>query len=177
MNKAFLFDRDGIVNFRIINDYVKSTEEFQFCEDFIYFFKKIKELNYFAFLITNQQGVGKNLMTLDDLFTIFNFMQKKLKELTGYQFDDIFYCTDLASTNSYRRKPNPGMLIEAIDKWNLDRKNTYMVGDSLSDILSAIKAGITPILIGNAIIEEELSYLHFNNLYSAYDYLIKENII
>ncbi len=115
MNKAIFFDRDGIVNYRPVGDYVKSPQEFRFLPDFLEFFVFIKKNNYLAIVITNQQGIGKGLMTDEDLSIIHLKMQEDLFNITGYNFDDIYYCPDLALTPSQRRKPNPGMILEAVE--------------------------------------------------------------
>ncbi|MBI5326405.1 MAG: hypothetical protein HZB41_14225, partial [Ignavibacteriae bacterium] len=67
----------------------------------------IKNHGYLAILITNQQGIGKGLMQEKELLDVHKFMQDALMIITGNNFDDIFYSTELAETNSFRRKPNP----------------------------------------------------------------------
>ncbi len=149
-NRAIFFDRDGIVNKRIIGGYVTSKDEFIFLPKFFELFKIIKQ-QFIAILITNQQGIGKRLMTDEDLFEIHNFMQQQLLINAGYKFDDIFYCPDLAESNSFRRKPNPGMLYEAIEKWKINPSDSYMIGDSESDYFASVSARVNPILVGNFI--------------------------
>ena len=150
MQKAIFFDRDGIVNYRLVGDYVKSYDEFCFVPDFFEFFQKIKNKGYLAIIITNQQGVGKNYMTDDDLIEIHNSMQKEIFSNTGFNFDDIYYCSDLSTTFSLRRKPNPGMILEAINKWDIDPDKSWMIGDSLSDIIAGKNANVQTIYIGQA---------------------------
>ncbi|MDQ1266151.1 MAG: D-glycero-D-manno-heptose 1,7-bisphosphate phosphatase, partial [Bacteroidota bacterium] len=70
MNKAFFFDRDGIVNHRIIGDYVKNINEFRFKDEFFQIFETVKSQGYLAILVTNQQGIGKGLMTEEDLRSV-----------------------------------------------------------------------------------------------------------
>ncbi|HPD34379.1 MAG TPA: HAD-IIIA family hydrolase, partial [Candidatus Kapabacteria bacterium] len=122
---------------------------FKFIEDFFNLLKKIKESNYLAILISNQQGIGKGLMTLNDLEKIHNYMQNELEKKTNYKLDDIFICTSLASENDYRRKPNPGMILEAIEKYDIDPNLSFMVGDSLSDVEAGKRAGVKTIFIGD----------------------------
>lgn len=162
MNKAIFFDRDGIVNHRLIDDYVKSVSEFVLLDDFIALFKQIKELGYLAILITNQQGIGKGLMNINDLKEIHDFMQNQIFANTGYHFDDIYYCSDLAASNSFRRKPNPGMILEAIEKWNINPEKSWFIGDSKSDAKAGNAANVNTILIGN--FENDLADLIFPNL-------------
>jgi len=146
--KAVFFDRDGIVNFRIVGEYIKLEDNFRFTPDFLEIFPKIKKLGYLAILISNQKGVGKGLMTDAELQNIHHYMSLQLKELTGESFDDVFYCTDVSPEESWRLKPNPGMLLEAIEKWDIDPQNSWIVGDSDKDILAGKGAGVRTVLIG-----------------------------
>jgi D-glycero-D-manno-heptose 1,7-bisphosphate phosphatase len=145
--RAIFFDRDGVVNYRIVGAYVKTKHEFNFIPDFIPFFSMIKNLGYLAIIITNQQGIGKGLMDLAELEVVHTAMQTELLSLTNNSFDDIFFCSDLAETNSLRRKPNPGMLFDAIEKWDIEIENSWLIGDSKSDIEAGIKAKVKTILL------------------------------
>lgn len=155
--KAVFFDRDGVVNFRLVGDYVKNKKEFIFLDDFLLFFKDIKEKNYLAFLVTNQQGVGKKLMTEKELKTLHKYMQKQLAIRTGFAFDDIFYCTSLAAQNDPRRKPAPGMILEALAKWDIDEENSWMIGDSVNDIIAGKSAGLKTVLLAPNLCNPEVS--------------------
>ncbi len=168
MNKAILFDRDGVINIRPVKDYVKSPEEFHFMPDFLKFFKWIKEKNYTAIVITNQQGVGKGLMTEDELTNVHSYMQIKLKELTGFYFDDIYFCTDLSDSGSKRRKPETGMIDEAVEKWGFDRSSSWMIGDSKNDVIAGKRAGLRTIFLANHLTEpiEQADFV-FKNLIDA----------
>ena len=167
LEKTVFFDRDGVVNFRIVKEYVRTRNQFHFIQDFIPFFTHIKRAGYGAILITNQQGVGKGLMTLEEINAVHNHMQQLLLEQTGYQFDDIFLCTDLATSNSFYRKPNPGMLLDAIAKWGIDPQQSLMIGDRSSDVIAGRRAGVSTILISNRTeIVPEADY-KFNNLEEA----------
>lgn len=147
--KAVFFDRDGIVNMRIMCGYVTCIDEFEFLPEFFDVFRRVKESGYLAILITNQQGVGKGLMTSDDLSAIHNYMQRELQRGTGYTFDDIYACTDIASVENSCRKPSPVMLLNAMKKWDIDAAASWMVGDTLTDAQAAAAAGVRAILIGN----------------------------
>lgn len=147
--KAVFFDRDGIVNMRAVKDYIKSENEFQFLPDFLDFFGKLIDTDYLVFLTTNQQGVGKGIMTSEQLKSVLDYMQNHLMDKFGKGFDDIFYCTDLADSGSFYRKPNPGMILEAIEKWNLDAENSWIIGDSSSDATAGKRAGIKTVLVGD----------------------------
>jgi D-glycero-D-manno-heptose 1,7-bisphosphate phosphatase len=145
--KAIFFDRDGIVNIRIIGDYVKNIEEFRFNPHFTELFTTIRR-NKLAILITNQQGIGKGLMSEADLAIVHNFMQTELLRISGSNFDDIYFSPALESENSPMRKPNPGMILVAMDKWGISAEGSWMIGDSTKDHLAGKRAGLRTILIG-----------------------------
>lgn len=147
MNKAFFCDRDGIVNHRIIGDYVKKIDEFIFIDVFFSIFRYAVSNNYLPILITNQQGIGKKLMTENDLSLIHQYMNKVLSEHTSHTFHDIFYCGELADSEFSRRKPSPAMIHEAAEKYNLDLSKSFMLGDNISDIDAGKNAGCKTILI------------------------------
>ncbi len=174
MTKAFFFDRDGIVNRRKIGDYVYSVEEFEFLPEFFSLFKKVKEAGFLAIVITNQQGIGKGLMTEDTLQDIHAHMQHELLKETGFQFDDMYYCGDLASANSFKRKPQPGMILEAIEKWKITAENSWMIGDSRSDAQAGRAAGVKTILIGD-FLKEDAEFV-FKNLTEA-EVFLKDNLL
>ena len=149
-NKAIFFDRDGIVNRRKIGGYITTTEEFVFIPDFFTVFAYAIHKNYIPIVITNQQGIGKGLMTIHDLRRIHTHMQQHIRLATGADFDDIRFCTSLAQDNDQRRKPNPGMITESIQQWNINPQQSWMIGDSQSDIIAAQAAGVRTIYIGNS---------------------------
>ncbi|PKL85513.1 MAG: HAD family hydrolase [Ignavibacteriae bacterium HGW-Ignavibacteriae-1] len=149
MNKAIFFDRDGIINKRLVDEYVCKIEDFELMDEIIGILKYVKMKGYLAIVITNQQGIGKGLMSEDDLIILHDYMQNILQERAGERFDAIFYCPELAESNHPRRKPNPGMILEAMELFDIDPKQSLMIGDSISDAQAAINAGIKGILIGD----------------------------
>ncbi len=140
MEKAVFFDRDGIINKRILGGYVRSWSEFVWMNDVAQTLRAVKDLGYLAIIITNQRGVGLGLMSEADLTAIHAAMQQELKASSGVAFDDIISCTD-ASNDSPRRKPSPEMIFEAAVKWNIDLSQSWFVGDSPSDIEAGSRAG------------------------------------
>lgn len=147
MNKCIFFDRDGIVNKRKMGGYILDYSEFEFLNPFIEIFKKADNEGFLKILITNQQGIGKGLMTEKDLSIIHNKMQFDLFQKVGFGFDDIYYSPDLANSGSRTRKPEPGMLLDAIEKWNIDKSKSIFIGDSDTDILAGSNADIDTILV------------------------------
>lgn len=161
---TFFFDRDGIVNQRIMDGYVTDTDEFMLLPDFLPLFRLVKSSGVQTILVTNQQGVGKGLMTEEDLAGIHAFMQETLQREAGSGFDDIFSATELDKSRQRtccgdrptpnRRKPSPAMLLEAAEKWNIDLAASWMIGDSRSDAEAGRAAGTSTILVGEFLPDE-----------------------
>ncbi len=147
MSPCVFFDRDGIVNIRLPDAYVRIVDEFVFRDDFFPFYERVLELNVLRVVVSNQQGVGKGLMSHQDLDSVHHFMQQELLRRYHRAFDAIYTCTDLAAMNSPRRKPEPGMLLDAARDLNIDLTKSWMVGDSPSDVTAGKRAGCRTILV------------------------------
>jgi histidinol-phosphate phosphatase family protein len=146
---SLFLDRDGVINRRLVDDYVKSPDEFEFLpgvlEAIALFAQKFRHI----FIITNQQGIGKGLMTENDLAEIHQKMQEEI-EAAGGRIDAIYYCPSLASVNSPRRKPAPGMALQAKKDFpDVDFSKSVMAGDSVSDMEFARNAGMHALFIGS----------------------------
>ncbi len=148
-NKALFLDRDGVINHRIIGGYVRTPEEFVLHSDIIPLLQAARKAGYLLILISNQQGVGKGLMSPQDLEFVHEYMQNLLAaKLNGRGLDDIRVCTDLDESHSPRRKPAPGMLLEAISEHHLDPSQCWFLGDATTDAQAGRAAGVKTALIG-----------------------------
>jgi D-glycero-D-manno-heptose 1,7-bisphosphate phosphatase len=175
-NKAFFFDRDGVINFRIVGNYVTKTEEMDIFDEVYDVLKKIKELGYLLVLITNQQGIAKGIYTDDDLHVVHEFMQESILSRTGIKFDLMEYCPDLAGTNSLRRKPEPGMIYDAAEKLHISLEDSWMVGDSEKDTIAGKKAACRTVFISNEAKPPSADY-KFLNLTDMMKFLIENKLI
>ena len=144
--KTLFLDRDGVINIKIDNDYVKNVNEFIFNENI---FKALIRLNIFydlIIIVTNQRGVGKGLMSNEDLNSIHNYMISEF-EKKKININMIIHCPYIENDNFFR-KPNPGMAYLAKQEFqNISYKNSVMVGDSNSDIEFANRLGMNSIRI------------------------------
>ena len=156
MNKAVFLDRDGVINQKLENDYVKSWKEFHFLPGVMEAIRAINDKGYLVIVVTNQRGIARGLMTEEDLQEIHRKMYKELQK-HGAHIDDIFYCPHDILENCTCRKPKPGMLIEAQRKWSIDLTKSYIIGDSQSDIEAGQKVGCRGILTTKLI--EAVKYL------------------
>lgn len=147
--KALFLDRDGIINQKIDCDYVKTPDEFIFIDEIFSVLQHAKRMGYLLIMVSNQQGVGKGLMTMNQLEEVNSFMQRQIACRMGFTMDELYVCTDLEGSGSMRRKPAPGMLIEAIEKNTLIPSSSWFIGDDIRDSVAGRLAGVQTILIGN----------------------------
>jgi histidinol-phosphate phosphatase family protein len=147
-NTLFL-DRDGTINKRLFNDYVKSIDDFEFLPGVMEAFYIADQIFEYVIVVTNQQGVGKELMLLEELVEIHDNMVKKIEQNLG-RIDQIYSCTDLAIFDPLCRKPNPGMALQAQKEFpNIDFKRSIMVGDTHSDMEFGRRLGMYTVLIND----------------------------
>lgn len=144
---TLFLDRDGVINQYRPDDYVKTIAEFKFRRGVLSALKLLGSKFDFIFIITNQQGVGKRLMSEQDLEIIHRHMLKKINQHGG-RIDRIFTCTSLKDIHDYNRKPNPGMLLQAqLEFPEIDLRQAVMVGDSYSDIEMGQRLGLKTVWI------------------------------
>ena len=123
-----------MINTRIPGAYVKTWEEFEFTTGALKALCRFASFFDHIIIITNQQGVGKGLMTAEKLDEIHDQLKKQIQEAGG-RIDAIYACTELKSEDSNCRKPSPAMALWAKMKYpEIDFAKSIMIGDSLSDM-------------------------------------------
>ena len=160
---TLFLDRDGVINEKRDNDYIKNWSEFSFTyrarESLAIlstFFDKI-------IIVTNQRGVGKGIMTEQDLTIIHDKMLESIKRESG-KIDKIYYCTDILDSSEYR-KPNIGMALKAkLDFPSIDFRSSIMIGDSETDMIFGKKVGMKCFMISNKGINE---MCHFDKKFES----------
>ncbi|MDW8273678.1 MAG: HAD family hydrolase [Chitinophagales bacterium] len=144
---TLFLDRDGVINLHYPNDYVKSVEEFIFLEGALDAIRDLSRVFKRIIVVTNQQGVGKGLMSEADLDLIHETMRKEVRKYGGC-IHAIYAATGLASENDIMRKPNIGMALKAKkDFQGLDLTKSVMVGDSVTDLEFGRNAGMKTVFI------------------------------
>ncbi len=128
------FDRDGVVNRSPGPGYVLRWEDFEFNPGIFDAIRTAKGKGYAVVLITSQKGVGKGLMSLNELTRIHQNMQEQLQNETGHGFDSIYAFTGLPDCR-HSPKPDPEMILTAAAELNLDLSQSWMIGDADRDIL------------------------------------------
>lgn len=140
-----LLDRDGVLN-EDCADYVKSPDELRFLPRAASALARFNAADWQVALCTNQSVVGRNIISERQLGLIHDYLQAQLA-VSGARLDAIFYATDHPDAPTERRKPGPGMLIEAMARFGCDPSHAVMVGDSLGDMQAAKSASVARILV------------------------------
>ncbi len=162
--RALFLDRDGVVNCCPGDGYVRTPGEFRFMPGIFPLLCWAAAQGWKLVLVTNQQGVGKGIMSAGDLDAIHGKMQSDLAR-EAVPFDAIYACTHLAGTCDCR-KPSPVMIARAC------REHGMLIGDADRDIAMARNAGVGVAmrLLGGRV-EEEAADVRVHTLGEALDWL------
>ena len=144
---TLFLDRDGVINRRLPGDYVRRWEDFSFLDGVLEALRSLGQLFGRIVVVTNQQGIGKGLMTEADLALIHRRMLEQVHEAGG-RIDAVYYCPDLAGEADSCRKPGPVMAYRArADFPEIEFSRSVMAGDSLSDMAFGCRLGMLSVLI------------------------------
>jgi len=165
---TLFLDRDGVINKRLMGDYVKNTEEFEFLPGVLDALKGFKPIFNRIVVVTNQQGIGKGIMSEEDLALVHDHMLEAIESI-GARIDKVYHCPELAEKNAACRKPNIGMAEQAVDDFpEIDFTKSIMVGDSISDLEFGKNAGMKTVYIHDSSNTEELADEIFESLQAFY---------
>ena len=142
MNKALFLDRDGVIN--VEKDYLYKIIDFEFIDGIFDICRYYQKLGFIIIVVTNQSGIARNYYTEKDFDNLTTWMLSEFSS-RSIEIKKVYYCPhhpDISGECSCR-KPNPGMLIKASEVFNIDLKNSIMIGDKERDILAGINAGLT----------------------------------
>jgi len=139
LEKVVFLDRDGTIN-RDSPDYIKSREEFEFLPGSIEAINNLTHHGFVIIVVTNQSAVPRKLISSIELEFIHNMMALTVA-LNGGEIKDVFYCPHMPQDGCDCRKPEPGLIFQAREKYEIDLTAAVMVGDSAKDIECARRAG------------------------------------
>jgi histidinol-phosphate phosphatase family protein len=163
---TLFLDRDGVINRRLPDAYVQHWEEFEFLPGVLEALAGFSRYFRHIFVVTNQQGIGKGLMSREELEAVHRRMLSEV-EAAGGRIDGIFYCPHHKNLNCNCRKPAPGMALQAKAQFpEVDFSRSIIVGDSLSDMAFGKNLGMYTVLIEGKgeEIKPELIDAHFEGL-------------
>ena len=164
---TLFLDRDGVINYEKKDDYIRNREEFKFYEGAKDALKIFGKKFGIIIVVSNQRGIGKGLMTEDDLAGIHQNMQQEIEDAGG-RIDGIYYCTAVDAKAIYR-KPNPGMAFSAKrDFPGIDLSKSIIAGNKPSDMLFGKNSGMYSVFIASTHPETPFPHpnidLRFNSL-------------
>ena len=146
---TLFLDRDGTINKRLDGDYVRNPGQFDFLPGTLEAMAGFPKLFGRILIVTNQQGIGKGLMTEADLAKVNGYMLGKVEEAGG-RIDGIYHCPALAESGDDCRKPATGMALEAKrDFPEIDFERSVMVGDGTADMEFGKKLGMFTVHIND----------------------------
>jgi D-glycero-D-manno-heptose 1,7-bisphosphate phosphatase len=177
MNTSFgiFLDRDGTLV--VDRDYLRDCADVKLIRGTEEAIGILRTLRCHLFLFTNQSGVSRGLLTLEDVERCNGEMVRQVG--FGQIFDYVCIATEGPNDVPVYRKPSPRFIDEMVDKFGLNRRFCYMVGDKSSDLLAGVNAGINPVFVHSGkhptdevddLIRRKIS-LEFDNLFAFAEYL------
>jgi D-glycero-D-manno-heptose 1,7-bisphosphate phosphatase len=153
--RALFLDRDGVIN--IDTGHAHLIEQIQFVPGIFDLVKFAVRLGYLVVVVTNQAGIAKGFYSEAQFQELTDWMKEQFS-INGSEIADVLFCPhhENAVVDRYKvvcacRKPNPGMLLEAVRRHDIDTAASVLVGDHWSDLIAAQRAGVGKLyLLGNA---------------------------
>lgn len=144
---SLFLDRDGVINVRLVDDYVKKWEDFHFIDGVLDAMKVFHSFFQTIVVVSNQQGVGKGLMKHESVDEVHQKMVAQISK-SGGQIDKVYFCPELKKDRPFCRKPSVGMALKAKQDFPaINFKKSIMAGDSLSDMQFGKRLKMTTVLI------------------------------
>jgi len=166
--KTIFLDRDGVINKE--TNYLSKIEDFEFINGIFKTCQYLLSIDYKIIVVTNQSGIARGYYSEKDFQNITQWMLSQF-EINGVKILDVLHCPHLPDSNCNCRKPEPGMFIEAKNKYGIDMEKSWMIGDSEGDIQAANLAGIKNTILvrsGHKINETKSDAMFFlDSIYQA----------
>ena len=139
MQRAVFIDRDGVIC-RNRKDHVKSWEEFVFLPGVLNALVRLSRSDFLVIVITNQAIVNRGMVPVEVLEDIHRRMVRAVESVGG-RIDRVLYCPHRPDENCGCRKPQPGLLLQAAQEMGIHLSSSWLIGDALSDMVAARRAG------------------------------------
>jgi histidinol-phosphate phosphatase family protein len=170
MSKAIILDRDGVINKLIYVPNINSPmniNEIELFDNIPKYLKQLNDLGYDLYIATNQPAAAKGKISKFNLDNIHNEIVKRV-ESKGAKIVESFICYHKREDNCECRKPKVGLLEQAFNKYNFDKKLSWMIGDNETDIIAGKTFGLKTVLIDGIstistvnLYKFDLSFLNF----------------
>lgn len=162
-DKVIFIDRDGVINKDpggwTEHNYVTKWEDFHFLDGALEALALLKKSGFRVIIISNQAGVGKNFFSREDLDRVTGKMLSAIHKRGG-MIENVYYCVHKKEDNCKCRKPNTGMLEDAVKRYGIKPHETYFIGDSIVDVTAGAKMGIETVFVlsGKTSLEESKTW-------------------
>lgn len=143
--RAIFIDRDGVIC-ENRSDHVKSWEEFQFLPGAISTLARLRKTDFAIILITNQAVINRGIVMKDTVNKIHARMLREVRRAGG-RIDRIMVCPHRNDEYCGCRKPQPGLVMQAAIRMNIDLSQSYLIGDAVSDIQAGMATGLRNFLV------------------------------
>lgn len=177
MRRGLLLDRDGIVN--VDRGYVGTREQFEFMPGLFPFLRAVENHGYRLAILTNQSGVARGLYMQTDFEKLTTWMLGELRK-QGITIDLVLGCCEHPegsvpefARESFWRKPNAGMVLEAVQRLRLDPTHSAFLGDQLRDLEAAKAGGVQKCLLMNFDLPQAEGIVHVRDFDEALKALIQ----
>lgn len=140
-----ILDRDGVINYDSAY-FIKSEAEWIPIPGSLEAIARLSQHGYRIIVVTNQSGISRKKLTINDLNAIHQKMMTHIAQYGG-SIEAIVFCPHGSRQGCKCRKPEPGMLFEIANRLNISLKDVYCIGDSQRDIDAALAAGAKPVLV------------------------------
>lgn len=174
-----ILDRDGVINYDS-DYYIKSPDEWQPIPGSLDAIALLNRRGFRVVVATNQSGIGRGYYDVKTLSLIHDKLFRELAAVGGH-IDEVFFCPHVPDDQCFCRKPNPGLLCQIEQKYDINLKDTFFIGDSIVDVKAAQTVGCKPLLVltgkgrqSLAAYPELLLVENFSNLASAVQYVISD---
>lgn len=177
LHRGLFLDRDGVINIDVGHNSLVSN--FNFMPNIFTLCQLAKKLDYKIIIVTNQSGIGRNLFSLDQYYALSDWMLSKFSE-NLIEIDLIMTSTLNPDFQSYsqfelfRRKPNPGLILDAIEILSLDPNESWLIGNKLTDIQAGESAGVKNLVLLDTVENDQVNFRTVPNLESASNLLMLE---
>jgi D-glycero-D-manno-heptose 1,7-bisphosphate phosphatase len=140
-NKALFLDRDGTIN--IEKNYLFRIDDFEFREGIFNLAKAFFDRGYLIFVVTNQSGIARGFYSEEDFQLLTNWMTAQFRK-NGVEITKVYHCPHHPDYTGecVCRKPEPGLILKAIQEYNLNPDECVLIGDSERDTEAGKRAGI-----------------------------------
>lgn len=173
--KIILLDRDGVINKKTTTaQYILHWRDFVFIPRVIKGLQLLANAGYTFFVVTNQSGVGRKMMTVDDLDQIHQYMRDQLHK-HGVEIKQIYVCMHSWDEQCFCRKPNPGLFFQAAAEHHFNLYDSFCIGDDVRDMEAGRLAGCRSIFIGDTSIKVTADAKH-RDLYAAARFILQSAV-